>query len=60
MDGSCSLKALVGGVCGFSDKDRKRQTEIITAMRKLPITNLLTNLRVPEGISDHGKGKGTR
>ena len=29
MEGSCSFKALVGGVCGFSDKDRKRQTEII-------------------------------
>ena len=29
MKGSCSSKALVGGVCGFSDDDRKRPTEII-------------------------------
>lgn len=25
MEGSCSLKALVSGVCDFSDKDRKRE-----------------------------------
>ena len=29
MEGSCSFNALVGGVCGFSVKDRKRQTKII-------------------------------
>ena len=29
MEGCCSFKALVGGVCGYDTKDRKRSTEIV-------------------------------
>ena len=28
MEGCCSFKAIVGGVCGYNLKDRKRDTEI--------------------------------
>ena len=110
MEGSCSLKALVSGVCDFSDKDRKRQTGIILLLscnrkivnhkstykftgpeyevdlilcwaakftrneRMLAMTicpihctklglgwsrGFSTRCRVPEGICNHGKGKGT-
>lgn len=29
MEGRCSFKCNVGGVCGYSNRDRKRKTEII-------------------------------
>ena len=29
MEGCCSFKALVGGVCGYDTKDRKRNTEVV-------------------------------
>ena len=29
MEGCCSFKAIVGGVCGYNPKDRKRDTEIV-------------------------------
>ena len=32
MEGCCSFKALVGGVCGYNAKDRKRGTEIVPLM----------------------------
>ena len=32
MEGCCSFKALVGGVCGYNAKDRKRDTEIVPLM----------------------------
>ena len=32
MDVCCSFKALVGGVCGYNAKDRKRGTEIVPLM----------------------------
>lgn len=29
MESCCSFKALVGGVCGYDPKDRKRDSEIV-------------------------------
>ena len=29
MEGCCSFKVIVGGVCGFNPKDRKRNSEIV-------------------------------
>ena len=29
MEGCCSFKSLVGGVCGYNIRDRKRDTEIV-------------------------------
>ena len=29
MEGCCSFKVVVGGVCGFNPKDRKRNSEIV-------------------------------
>ena len=29
MEGCCSFKAIVGGVCGYNPKDRKRDAEIV-------------------------------
>lgn len=110
MEGCCSFKALVGGVCGYDAKDRKRDTEIVPLLscdkdinshksmlkftgpedevelilcRAAKFTKSeglssmticpnhrsklgrgwrrgsSTRCRVPEEISNHGKGKGT-
>lgn len=29
MEGCCSFKAIVGGICGYNTKDRQRKTEIV-------------------------------
>ena len=29
MEGCCSFKVIVGGVCGYNPKDRKRNSEIV-------------------------------
>ena len=109
MEGCCSFKALVGGVCGYTTKDRKRRNEIVpllscnknisnhnstykftgpedevdlilcraarfTKTERLCSMTICPNhraklglgwsrgsstrCRVPEGISNHGKGTG--
>ena len=43
MESCCSVKALVGGVCGYDPKDRKCDSEIVPfclAIRKSTITSL--------------------
>ena len=29
MEGCCSFKSLIGGVCGYNTRDRMRETEIV-------------------------------
>ena len=29
MEGCCSFKSLIGGVCGYNTRDRKRETEVV-------------------------------
>lgn len=109
MEGCCSFKALVGGICGYDARDRKRDTEIVpllscgkdisshkslykftgpedevelilcraakfTKSKSLSSMTICPNhrtklgigwsrgsstrCRVPEEISNHGKGKG--
>jgi len=29
MEGCCSFKAIVGGVCGYNTTDRKRKSEVV-------------------------------
>ena len=43
MESCCSVKALVGGICGYDPKDRKCHSEIVPyclAMRKSTVTSL--------------------
>ena len=34
MEMSCSFKSLVGGICGFDRRDRKKETQIIPLLAK--------------------------
>ena len=43
MESCCSVKALVGGVCGYDPKDRKCDSQIVPyclAIRKSTVTSL--------------------
>ena len=49
MEGCCSFKLLIGGVCGYNTRDRMRETEIFLyfhAPRISPVMSRLSNLPV--------------